>query len=228
MALPTKHTMLNQSADFDTFRNGGKGSGNFGHSGRPGKIGGSGNGQGKTVAEKEEDKAGGFKLDEENSRLFEQNADKYRKLAKKNIMDAKAIDPEFARTQISLLKKSLKKQGIKQEEVLAIRNQIVEDARKKLGDTWDSSNPNYHKSVQVPKEKIGGFLAGEALWNYTHTGTSSDYTPGVGWHRVKEYGDTVYSLLDVSDYNNGKVNSVEVAPYNYFGRKMASVKTKQK
>ncbi len=42
MATPTKHTILNKIEDLDTFYNGGKGSGNFGHSGRPGKIGGSG------------------------------------------------------------------------------------------------------------------------------------------------------------------------------------------
>ena len=41
MATPTKHTMLNKIEGLDTFYNGGKGSGNFGHSGRPGKIGGS-------------------------------------------------------------------------------------------------------------------------------------------------------------------------------------------
>ena len=41
MALPTRNTMINEIADFDTFYNGGKGSGNFGHMGRPGKVGGS-------------------------------------------------------------------------------------------------------------------------------------------------------------------------------------------
>lgn len=41
-------------ASLEKALNGGKGSGNFGHTGRPGKIGGSGNGQGETVVEKEE------------------------------------------------------------------------------------------------------------------------------------------------------------------------------
>lgn len=41
MALPTRNTQLNEIADIDTFYNGGKGSGNFGHSGRPGEVGGS-------------------------------------------------------------------------------------------------------------------------------------------------------------------------------------------
>lgn len=41
MALPSKNTQLNEIANFDIFRNGGKGSGNFGHSGRPGEVGGS-------------------------------------------------------------------------------------------------------------------------------------------------------------------------------------------
>ena len=41
MALPTKITKINSSENLDTFRNGGKGSGNFGHSGRPGEVGGS-------------------------------------------------------------------------------------------------------------------------------------------------------------------------------------------
>lgn len=41
MALPTRNTKLNEIAEFDTFYNGGKGSGNFGHAGRPGERGGS-------------------------------------------------------------------------------------------------------------------------------------------------------------------------------------------
>lgn len=41
MAIPTRNAQLNEIADFDTFYNGGSGSGNFGHAGRPGEIGGS-------------------------------------------------------------------------------------------------------------------------------------------------------------------------------------------
>ena len=41
MALPIKIIKLNSSENLETFRNGGKGSGNFGHAGRPGEIGGS-------------------------------------------------------------------------------------------------------------------------------------------------------------------------------------------
>lgn len=41
MGLPIKNTKLNTIEGIDTFYNGGKGSGNFGHSGRPGKVGGS-------------------------------------------------------------------------------------------------------------------------------------------------------------------------------------------
>lgn len=44
MATPSKQVKLNEIADLDTFYNGGKGSGNFGHSGRPGEVGGSGKG----------------------------------------------------------------------------------------------------------------------------------------------------------------------------------------
>lgn len=44
MATPIKQVKNNEIADLDTFYNGGKGSGNFGHSGRPGEVGGSGKG----------------------------------------------------------------------------------------------------------------------------------------------------------------------------------------
>lgn len=44
MAIPIKQVKTNEIADLDTFYNGGKGSGNFGHSGRPGEVGGSGKG----------------------------------------------------------------------------------------------------------------------------------------------------------------------------------------
>lgn len=41
MALPSTITKLNSCGDLEIFRNGGKGSGNFGHAGRPGEVGGS-------------------------------------------------------------------------------------------------------------------------------------------------------------------------------------------
>ena len=41
MALPIKNTKLNTIEGIDTFYNGGKGSGNFGHAGREGEVGGS-------------------------------------------------------------------------------------------------------------------------------------------------------------------------------------------
>ena len=53
MALPTKQVKYHEIAELDTFYNGGKGSGNFGHSGRPGKVGGSGNGQGGSKSARE-------------------------------------------------------------------------------------------------------------------------------------------------------------------------------
>ena len=59
MALPTKHTKLNEIESLDTFYNGGKGSGNFGHSGRPGEVGGSsssGSGGGSTMSKKTKEK----------------------------------------------------------------------------------------------------------------------------------------------------------------------------
>lgn len=46
MVLPSKITKLNEIEELDTFYNGGKGSGNFGHAGRPGEVGGSGKGGG--------------------------------------------------------------------------------------------------------------------------------------------------------------------------------------
>lgn len=59
MALPTKITSLNEISGIDTFYNGGKGSGNFGHLGRPGEVGGSastlGSGKGAGDSGKSED-----------------------------------------------------------------------------------------------------------------------------------------------------------------------------
>lgn len=46
MALPIKNTKINIIEGIDTFYNGGKGSGNFGHAGRPGERGGSSSGGG--------------------------------------------------------------------------------------------------------------------------------------------------------------------------------------
>lgn len=41
MALPTRNTQINEIAGIEVFRNGGPGSGNFDHAGRPGEVGGS-------------------------------------------------------------------------------------------------------------------------------------------------------------------------------------------
>lgn len=65
MALPIRNTKTTEIAGLDTFYNGGKGSGNFGHSGRPGEIGGSGSGKGGGKIDKEATK----KLREELERL---------------------------------------------------------------------------------------------------------------------------------------------------------------
>lgn len=54
MALPIRNTKTTEIAGLDTFYNGGKGSGNFGHSGRPGEVGGSGNGSGETISKKKD------------------------------------------------------------------------------------------------------------------------------------------------------------------------------
>lgn len=55
MGQPSKQVKTNEIAGLDTFYNGGKGSGNFGHAGRPGKVGGSGKGEGVPTSKKVSD-----------------------------------------------------------------------------------------------------------------------------------------------------------------------------
>ena len=60
MALPSKYSIskkLNSMDGLSAYENGGSGSGNFGHSGRPGKVGGSGSGQGSSKKREEDTKA---------------------------------------------------------------------------------------------------------------------------------------------------------------------------
>lgn len=55
MALPSRYGIdkkINSMEGLSAYENGGKGSGNFGHSGRPGQVGGSGDGTGETIDEK--------------------------------------------------------------------------------------------------------------------------------------------------------------------------------
>lgn len=59
MAIPIKQAKINEIAGLNVFYNSGKGSGNFGHAGRPGKRGGSGSGSG--VSSKEEEKKAAIK-----------------------------------------------------------------------------------------------------------------------------------------------------------------------
>lgn len=58
MALPIRNTKTTEIAGLDTFYNGGKGSGNWGHSGRPGEVGGSGSGKGGASQTVSDDKGG--------------------------------------------------------------------------------------------------------------------------------------------------------------------------
>ena len=54
MAIPSSYNIdkkINSFAEMGVLENGGKGSGNFGHAGRPGEVGGSGDGTGQTVEE---------------------------------------------------------------------------------------------------------------------------------------------------------------------------------
>ena len=65
MSLPSKYGIdknINSMAGLSAYENGGKGSGNFGHSGRPGERGGSGSGQGSMkMPERAEDSHDWFK-----------------------------------------------------------------------------------------------------------------------------------------------------------------------
>lgn len=59
MAIPSKYGIdkkINSMEGMSAYENGGKGSGNFGHAGRPGKVGGSGNGETSSDRTKEESK----------------------------------------------------------------------------------------------------------------------------------------------------------------------------
>lgn len=58
MALPSKYGIekkINSMEGMSAYDNGGKGSGNFGHSGRPGQIGGSGSGGGISMPDRASD-----------------------------------------------------------------------------------------------------------------------------------------------------------------------------
>lgn len=77
-----KDNSLNKQAEaliakIDRITNGGKGSGNFGHAGRPGKVGGSGTGRGgETIAEKIERAKGYAETVEHDSAGWVEEADK--------------------------------------------------------------------------------------------------------------------------------------------------------
>ena len=61
MALPSKYGVdkkINSMEGLSAYENGGKGSGNFGHSGRPGEGGGSGNGFGGRTTKNIDDQVG--------------------------------------------------------------------------------------------------------------------------------------------------------------------------
>ena len=65
MALPSRYGVdknMSSWAGLSAYENGGKGSGNFGHSGRPGEIGGSGKGSGGEKPEKEKKGSGEISL----------------------------------------------------------------------------------------------------------------------------------------------------------------------
>lgn len=94
MAIPTKQVKFNEIAGLDTFHNGGKGSGNFGHSGRPGEVGGSGKGQGEASDERTNEgdiaqrmKKAGFKKEDIEEYLSDKENLQYRKESVKELKD---------------------------------------------------------------------------------------------------------------------------------------------
>ena len=115
MAQPIRQVKSNEIAELDTFYNGGEGSGNFGHAGRPGKRGGSGNGQLQRAATAEgtSGKVGHFagvqyvdEIDEKYSAKLSSAVDRIKEAKKKN-RDYYPDMNDPARAQLDYAKEAL-------------------------------------------------------------------------------------------------------------------------
>lgn len=132
---------------FKQFDNGGKGSGNFGHSGRPGKVGGSGNGEGLSGEDSRSSKIAEPKLDEgsigQSSLIIEEDDGKYEAKSYSDQWSTSGVlAVEDALSKIAGLpyRKSLKGEKItdKQKEVfetLSGVRRMLQDKTSELGDS---------------------------------------------------------------------------------------------
>lgn len=187
MALPIKYGIekkINSMKGLSAYENGGKGSGNFGHSGRPGERGGSGDGQGSST------KKSGNKTSEDTLRKLLENLDIYDKSDKSSY-----TTDQFSGASTRLVLKDLKDRGLKKEDVLKVRKEVLE-AKKKGG-----------KDYQIPKDKMEDYLLGNVIYAKSHPSSYKDWVYG-GWVKIIDNSPTVYAVQDLVDYLSGKKKKI--------------------
>lgn len=131
MALPSKNTQLNEIADFDVFRNGGKGSGNFGHAGRPGERGGSSTNPVAIGKSFDKDRDGGGRLKEYEHKLRE---------VEKALKDDAYRDEHF--------------HGLSKERLEESKKQLKKDIKKESDRIADGKIKEGAKNIQKSVDKL--------------------------------------------------------------------------
>lgn len=132
MALPTK--INNQYGFANMELNGGKGSGNFGHAGRPGEIGGSGSGGGKSAEDRAFDKV--MKAEEERDKYWSESPDQNPAMyyGKRSLLADKGLEEYYSGDKEWLDELTPKQRKKAEEDVKKYieKDKIAKKARKQF------------------------------------------------------------------------------------------------
>ena len=169
--------------------NGGKGSGNFGHSGRPGEVGGSGDGEGPIKEEKSQSKVKTAKPRKIISdKVFENLSENIKKYDAKRFEWSDYDTDGFADASVYYVKSDLRNKGMKKNEVMSFYRQTV----KQGTELKDLSSEDAEK-----------YLLGQILYAREHPSTSKVWASG-GYTTRIDNRPTVDAVRALVDYYEGK------------------------
>lgn len=233
MGLPNSYNIekkINSFAEMGAFENGGKGSGNFGHAGRPGLVGGSGDGTGIYVA-KEVAKDGGHQGGNDRYEFgvdgYTQSTTEMEKLFPEGstFYDEEGNEMTVQRGENGLF--GVAKDGHK---VTAIPGEILDGTAKYMASDGGANNPGkrlsawgeiVHKMYELGMPR----MAGEEVMRYAvaeHDFAGTKKNRKKNLKRVQSYADTARGALYAYATGNGGVSTRGISPTAKKGAKALS------
>ena len=237
MALPSKYGIdkkINSMEGLSAYENGGKGSGNFGHSGRPGEVGGSGNGQGSNSEKKTDSKIDSLQKELDLARLRleevqvkydeamsdDEDNTEYIDMCRAELRDAEWSVAHWEHMlseakKVDAKSKEVSKAKAEREEHIKQIDEILGSEKIAEGSTKAEDDKNY-KKLEKDVREIKKILAKEkSRENFGQEEIGklkdkySDYMSG-NWSTIERFKKLVDDLEDWADnyVNNSLENAI--------------------